>query len=51
MHPMSLLVVIRPEDSADYSTRGRKLQVKVDTQLFRESTMKSSPMTNWEMNG
>ena len=44
-------VVIRPEDLRITLPEEGKLQVKVDTQLFRGFTMRLSPMTNWEMNG
>ena len=44
-------VVIRPEDLRITLPEEGKLQVKVDTQLFRGVTTKLSPMTNLETNG
>ena len=44
-------VVIRPEDLQITLPEEGKLQVRVETQLFRGSTMKSLPMTILAMNG
>ena len=45
-------VVIRPEDLQITLPEEGKLQVKVDTQLFRVVCItRSSPMMIWEMSG